>query len=73
LVSIAESFGLSHRQALETVSSMLIGAARVMIESGLGSDEVMDLIPARPMAEEEDKIKKIYNQKIKEIYNRLKS
>jgi len=73
LVSLGESFGLTREQALEAVSNMLVGAARTMAKSGLTPEEVMDLIPARPFAEEEEKIKEIYRQKIQGIYNKLKS
>lgn len=73
LVNLGESFGLSREQALEAVSTMIIGAARTMIESGLGPEEVMDLIPARPFAEEEEKIKEIYRQKITGIFSKLRS
>lgn len=73
LVSLGEEFGLSREQALSAVCNMLIGAARTMDESGLSPEEVMDLIPARPFSEEEDKIKEAYRQKIRAIYARLKS
>jgi len=73
MVNLGESFGLRHEQAVEAVSSMLIGAARVMVESGLSPDEVMDLIPAQPLAEEEEKIKEIFRQKILGVYNKLTS
>ncbi|MBC7363631.1 MAG: NAD(P)-binding domain-containing protein [Candidatus Aminicenantes bacterium] len=72
LVNLGESLGLTREQALEAVSNMLIGAARTMVESGLSPEEVMDLIPARPLAEEEEKIKEIYRQKIQGIYNKLR-
>jgi len=73
LVSLGESFGLTREQALEAVKNMLVGAARTMAESGLTPEEVMDLIPARPFAEDEEKIKEIYRQKIQGIYNKLNS
>lgn len=73
LVNLGESFGLTREQALEAVSNMLIGAAKTMAESGLSPDEVMDLIPTRPLAEEEEKIKETFRQKIQGIYNKLKS
>lgn len=71
LVKLGEEFGLSREQALEAVSTMLIGAARTMAESGLSPDEVMDLIPARPFAEEEEKLKEIFRHRITGIYNKL--
>ncbi len=71
LVRLGEEFGLSREQALTAVSNMLIGAARTMNESGLPPEEVMDLIPARPFAEDEEKIKEIYRQKIIGIFKKL--
>ncbi|HEK86246.1 MAG: pyrroline-5-carboxylate reductase family protein [Candidatus Saccharicenans sp.] len=72
LVRLGEEFGLTREQALAAVSQMLIGAARTMAESGLSPEEVMDLISSRPMADEEEKIKELYRQKIIGIYNKLK-
>ncbi|MGQ9801388.1 MAG: pyrroline-5-carboxylate reductase family protein [Candidatus Saccharicenans sp.] len=73
LVRLGEEFGLTREQSLAAVSSMLIGAARTMAESGLSPEEVMDLIPACPFAEEEEKIKELYRQKITAIYQKLKT
>ena len=73
LVSLGEEFGLTREQSLAAVSSMLIGAARTMAESGLSPEEVMGLIPARPLAEDEEKIKELYRQKITAIYQKLKT
>ncbi|MDH7494002.1 MAG: NAD(P)-binding domain-containing protein [Candidatus Saccharicenans sp.] len=72
LVRLGEEFGLSREQALAAISSMLIGAARTMVESGLSPEEVMDLIPARPFGQDEEKIKELFRQKITAIYNKLK-
>lgn len=71
LFRLGEEFGLSREQALSAVCNMLIGAARTMHESGLSPEEVMDLIPARPFAEEEEKIKDIYRQKISGVFKKL--
>lgn len=73
LVRLGEEFGLSREQSLSAVSNMLIGAARTMAEAGLAPEEVMDLIPARPLADEEEKIKDVYRQKIRAVYTKLKS
>lgn len=52
LVSIAESAGLSREAALKGVEGMLLGAVATMRESGLTAEEVLDLVPAKPLAEE---------------------
>ncbi|MGB9907429.1 MAG: pyrroline-5-carboxylate reductase family protein [Candidatus Saccharicenans sp.] len=72
LVRLGEDFGLTREQALTAISSMLMGAARTMVESGLSPEEVMDLIPARPFGQDEEKIKELYRQKITAIYNKIK-
>ncbi|MGB9835479.1 MAG: pyrroline-5-carboxylate reductase family protein [Candidatus Saccharicenans sp.] len=73
LVRLGEEFGLTREQAMTAISSMLIGAARTMAESGLSPEEVMDLIPARPFGQDEEKIKELYRQKITAIYQKLKN
>lgn len=35
-------------------------------------EEVMDLIPAKPLAKFEEKIKQYFSEKLKEIYEKLK-
>jgi len=44
-----------------------------MFESGLTPDEVMDLIPVRPLGEEEENIKSIYHTSLGDLFDKLKS
>jgi len=73
LEKIAESFGLTSQEARGAVSWMVEGSAKTMNESGLMPEEVIDLIPVKPLGEEEEKIKSIYHAKLEALFDKLKS
>jgi pyrroline-5-carboxylate reductase len=73
LEKIGTSFGLTPQEVRSAVTRMAEGAAMTMSESELVPDEVMDLIPVRPLAEEEETIKSLYRSKLEGFYNKLKS
>lgn len=73
LEKIGITFGLTPREARRALSCMADGSAKTMIESGLTPDEVMDLIPVKPLGEEEESIKSIYHAKLEALFNKLKS
>ncbi|MFH1573924.1 MAG: NAD(P)-binding domain-containing protein [Acidobacteriota bacterium] len=72
LQTIAESFGLSRQEAQTGVAEMLAGAGKTLFGSGLTAEEVMDLIPVKPLAEEEGNIKSIYHARLVGLYQKLK-
>jgi pyrroline-5-carboxylate reductase len=72
ITSLARSFGLSPGAAEEAVASMTIGAVRTMRESGLGQEDVVDLIPVRPMAEEEEGWKAAYRTRLRAVLDRIR-
>jgi len=73
LERIGMKFGLSPQEARRAVSCMAEGSAKTMNESGLMPDEIMDLIPVKPLDEEEENIKSIYQAKLEAFFNKLKS
>jgi pyrroline-5-carboxylate reductase len=73
LMELGKSFGLSAQEMERGIAGMVQGAAATMFNTGLTPEEVMDLIPMKPFAEEEARIKSIYRSKIEELYNKLKS
>ncbi len=73
LQKIAESFGLSQEEAGAGVAEMIAGAGKTMFGSGMTADEVMDLIPVKPLGEEEAGIKAMYHAKLEALYKKLKS
>ena len=73
LTKIAESFGLSRQEAETGLSEMVAGAGKILFGSGLAAEEVMDLIPVKPLGEEEENIKSVYHAKLDSLYTKLKN
>jgi pyrroline-5-carboxylate reductase len=73
LQELARSFGLSHDTLKDAIPKMLNDAAKTMYESGLSSIEVMDLVPVKPLGEEESSIKGFYQNRLNALYKKLKS
>lgn len=69
---LAESFGLARREAEGGISEMVEGTLHTMFESDMAAEEVMDLIPVKPIGEEEAAIREIYRSKLEPLYNKLK-
>ncbi len=72
LREIVKSFGLTDEEANEGLRNMISGAAAVMFDSGLKSEDVMDLIPSKPLADHQEDIKSIYQEKLNAIYQKIK-
>jgi pyrroline-5-carboxylate reductase len=73
LQKIAESFGLSRQEAETGVSEMVAGAGKALYGSGLTAEEVMDLIPVKPLGEEEGNIRAAYHTRLEPLYAKLKN
>ncbi|MFW6159961.1 MAG: pyrroline-5-carboxylate reductase family protein [Acidobacteriota bacterium] len=72
LEKVGVTFGLTSQDARRAVSFMAEGSVKTMLESGLTPDEVMDLIPVKPLADNEETVKNIYRSKLKGLYDKLK-
>lgn len=72
LESLAQSFGLSQQESKEAVLNMTMGAVKTLYQSGLSAEAIMDLIPVKPLADEETAIKNIYRSKLEALYQKLK-
>lgn len=72
LMELGKSFGLSKQEAERGIAGMVQGAVATMFNAGLSPEEVMDLIPMKPFAEEEARIKTMYRSKIEALYQKLK-
>jgi len=73
LKELASSFGLSEKELNVTIPAMVKGAVETMFASGLSIEEVIDLVPAKPLAEDESTIKSIYKTKLELLFAKLKS
>ncbi|MDI6828614.1 MAG: NAD(P)-binding domain-containing protein [Armatimonadota bacterium] len=73
LLKVATHCGLSEADAKSAIKSMVIGAVRTMFESGMTEGEVFDLIPVKPLSEEEYAIRSVYASKLEPLYEKLKT
>jgi len=72
LKELAISFGMNEAEASKTISDMLWGTTETLFKSGLSYNEVVDLVPVKPMGEVEEIIKGYYDQYLNGIYNKIK-
>jgi pyrroline-5-carboxylate reductase len=72
LQSIAESFGLTPEETQKGIAHMVIGAVETMCQSGLRADEVMDLVPVKPLGDDEAQVRSLYRAKLPALFAKLK-
>ena len=72
LQSLAEEFGLSPEEAGEGLRAMVMGALATMHDSGLSPEDVQDLIPVKPLFEEEEMIRQAYRTKLTALMEKIR-
>jgi pyrroline-5-carboxylate reductase len=72
LKELGLSYGLSEKEANETISAMILGTTETLFKSGLNYEKVTDLVPVKPMAEHEKTIKEFYTTCLNAIYQKIK-
>ena len=70
--NIAIETGLSAEEEQKAISSTLKKALKLYYKSGLKPEEVMDLIPVKPIGENEPEIKNILNTKLTGLFAKIK-
>ena len=73
LRELAQEFGLDRAGADAAVKAMVEGAAATLLGSELPPGEVMDLVPVRPLAEDEPVIRAALETRLRAIHTRLRS
>jgi pyrroline-5-carboxylate reductase len=71
-MDLGQSFGLREEDLRESMGKMLEGAIHTMFASGLKPGEVMDLVPVKPLAEDEEAIRDMYTNRLTAWFNKLK-
>jgi pyrroline-5-carboxylate reductase len=71
LRELGRSFGLPAADVDAGLEAMAAGAARTFFASGLSAEEVMDLVPVRPMREDEEAIRTAYRNRLIGVYQKL--
>jgi len=72
LEAIGTQFGLSDAECRESVFETMSAALNTMYHSGMSPTEVMDLIPVKPIGENESQIKTIYQEKLMGLFGKIK-
>ena len=72
LIEIGSQIGLTSEESSNTVRDSMLAAIRTYFYSGLQPDQVIDLIPVKPIGEHEAKIKAIYQDKLVALFGKIK-
>lgn len=72
LREIGRDLGLTDEDLTVALAHMANGAARTLFESGLAPEEVMDLIPVKPLAEDEAAIRAAYRSRLPAMFAKLR-
>jgi pyrroline-5-carboxylate reductase len=70
---LAQEFGLDPAAADAAVKAMIGGAAATLLDGPLVPAEVMDLVPVRPLAEDEPAIRSALQNRLRVMYAKLRS
>jgi pyrroline-5-carboxylate reductase len=74
LQTLGKSFGLDDDAVRAGLREMVVGAVRTMMDAGLPDiNDVIDLIPVRPLAEDEPVIRHAYRSRLTALHAKLKS
>jgi pyrroline-5-carboxylate reductase len=72
MISIARQIGLSDSESRETIEQTILAALNTAFRSDLSQAEVLDLIPVKPIGENEGQIKEILQSKLVGLYDKIK-
>ena len=72
LKELAVDFGMGEEEAKAVISDMLCGTTETLFYSKLSYEEVVDLVPIKPLGEVEETIKGYYDQYLTGLYNKIK-
>jgi len=70
--NIGLQMGLNSSESKETIQQTLSAAIDLFYNSGLSSNEVIDLIPVKPIGEHENQISEIYQTKLMGLFQKIK-
>jgi pyrroline-5-carboxylate reductase len=72
IAAIGEKIGLSEKESRDSINQTMAASLDLMFKSGLKDEEVIDLIPVKPIVDSEPQIKEIYNTKLTGLYEKIK-
>ena len=72
LVSLSQSFGLSPEASVEAVCKMVSGAGATLEKADLANDELLDLVPVRPLGDFEATQRDAYRTRLPAIFEKIR-
>jgi len=72
LQKLGPKMGLSNEETMQSIKQTLIAAIDMYYNSGLSPDEVIDLIPVKPLSDHEEYIKGCFSDKLLSLYQKIK-
>lgn len=72
LIKLGDPMGLTTEESNVTIQQTLQAAMNLYFESGLSPEEVMDLIPVKPIGEHQAQIIEIYHTKLMGLFEKIK-
>ena len=73
LKRLAVGFGLSEEETETGIQKMMAGGLDTLFNSGLSYEDVVNLVPVKPLADAESMIKNIYAEKLTAINEKIKA
>lgn len=71
-VKIGEQIGLTTEESRQAVAKTLAKSVQTLFDSGMSCDQVIDLIPVKPIGEHEEQIREIFSTKLIGLYEKIK-
>ncbi len=71
LQSLASEFGLPREKARQALRAMVVGAVNLLSSSGLTPEEVVDLIPVKPLADFEPELRAAYRSRLTALFEKI--
>lgn len=72
LIKIAKELGLDENEARDAIAHMVKGSIDTLLNSNLTYEDVLDLIPFHPFGQHHETIRKIYQETLTKIYQKIK-
>ena len=71
LDKLGKDFGLEEQTRRHALAQMLHGGVQAFFDSGMRADEMIDLIPVKPLEDSENEVRGAYQTRLRALYDKL--
>ncbi len=72
LINLGLEIGLTEQETINFIDESVLSSLRLNYKSGLSESQVIDLMPVSPVEENETEIRKIYRNRLIDLYRRVR-